>query len=460
MRAVRQTGVGIALLAAAALAGAPTLVGAQVSGSSTLYNLSASASGVHVIVAMPNFVVVDRFIDGGGPTAQANLSALEGPSSYAAQPYPGDIAIAFPGLLKVVGFPLDVPPYPFYVNASGTKPEGKLSQPGYELSATAAPTDAAASARSGQASDQAVVGHAVSTARTWLDGATYRAEAVSSGDLFQLGPLRLAGMRAKATASVPAAGGTTTLGSHLEVTAASVKDVPVTFSPEGVKLAGSNVPLPKDNPITKGLSEAGLSVEYLSASTTQDTVVSPGLRIRATQTFPGIDKQLQVTYLIGQAVAHGAVSTVAGDGVLPTPDLPLTGGVTGAEPPAAAGDTTSGSDSGFGALPTASGSGTSGGSSGRVAIGGGSANSPSASTGSVPAPEGSTAEQIAADPPAGEAAAGGEAALTVSELDLQTTSSTESIYLVVVAAALLAALALHALRQLGVRAPARIGVGS
>jgi hypothetical protein len=77
----------------------------------------------------------------------------------------------------------------------------------------------------------------------------------------------------------------------------------------------------------------------------------------------------------------------------------------------------------------------------------------------VPA-AGDTADQRAADQPAGDDdAAAGEAALPVSELDLQATSSTESIYLVVVGAALLAALVLHALRQLGVRAPARIGVG-
>ena len=100
------------------------------------------ANGVHVTVATPNFVVVDRLIDGGGPTAQAALSALEGPTAFAAQLYPGELAIAFPGLLRVVGFPLDVPPYPFYVNASSTQPQAKLSQPGYALEATAASGDA------------------------------------------------------------------------------------------------------------------------------------------------------------------------------------------------------------------------------------------------------------------------------------------------------------------------------
>ena len=88
MRILRRTGAGLTLLAGAGLIGAG-LVGAQTSGSSSLIDLSASASGVHVIVAMPDFVVVDRFIDGGGPTAQASLSTLGGPASYAAQPYPG-----------------------------------------------------------------------------------------------------------------------------------------------------------------------------------------------------------------------------------------------------------------------------------------------------------------------------------------------------------------------------------
>jgi hypothetical protein len=420
-----------------------------------------------VIVAVPNFVVVDRFIDAGGPTAQANLSTLEGPSSFAAQPYPGDIAIAFPGLLKVVGFPVDVPPYPFYVNASATKPEGKLAQPGMDLSATAAATEAAASARSGQASDQAVIGHALSTAHTWLDGETYRAEAVNSDDLLQIGPLKLAGLRSKASASVPAKGGAPTLASNLEVAAASVNDVPVTFTPDGITLAGSKVPLPKDNPIAKGLADAGLSVEYLAASTTQDTVVSPGLRIRAVQTFPGVDKQLQVTYLIGEAVAHSAVSTVAGEGGFPTPDLPLTGGPTGdgtGVGAAAPGGGGLGSDAG---AVGGSGAGTSpesgrGRGSSLVGIGSGSGSGPGgAAAGGPSAGETATAggeTATGAGAPGGDGATNGaglQSALGISEKDLPTTS-TKGVYLVVAGAGLLAALALHALRQLGVRAPARI----
>lgn len=462
----RVIGIG-GVLAATALAGAPGLVGAQVSGATTLVSLAASASGMHVIVAVPNFVVVDRFIDGGGPTAQATLSTLEGPSSFAAQPYPGEIAIAFPGLLKVVGFPVDVPPYPFYVNASATKPEGKLTQPGMTLSATAAATDAAASAESGQAGEQAVMGHARSTAHTWLDGDTYRSEAVNSEDLFRLGPLKLAGVRSKAVASVPAKGGAATLGSSLEIGAASVNDVPVTFTPEGVTLAGSKVPLPKDNPFTKALGQAGLSVEYLAATTTQDTVVSPGLRIRAVQTFPGVDKQLQVTYLIGEAVAHGTVSALAGDGGLPVGGLPLEGGVgAGGTGGGSAGSDglgqgtpDAGSATGTGSVGGGSAKRSSGRNSGLFGVGGGTATGPGGGAVTpatdAPAPAG---EATAPSTPAGDAAAAGgpETALGISERDLATTSA-KSIYLVVAGAALLAALALHALRQLGVRAPARIG---
>lgn len=458
MRVVKRAGVGALLLAAAALAG-PAFVGAETSGSSKLLNLQAGASGVHVIVAMPDFVVVDRFIDGGGPTAQASLSTLEGPASYAAQPYPGEVAIAFPGLMKVVGFPVDVPPYPFYVNASATKPEEKRTQPGSELSATATATDAAASAQSGQNSDQTVLGHARSTARTWRDGQIYRSESQSTGDLFQLGPLRLLGMKSRAAASIPAEGGAATLSSSLEVAAASVNDVPVTFTPEGVTLAGSKVPLPRDNPITKGLEQAGISVEYLAASTTDSTVVAPGLRIRAVQTFPGVDKQLQVSYLIGQSVAHAAVSTVAGDGGLPTPDLPITGDTPGFVPPAAGEPGSSGPD---GATVTGSGPDSSGATGlGRIPTGSGSGTgltSTGAGNEAPPSTGGSAGDTTAgAEGDAGAAAGAGlDSSLALSEADLPKTSAT-SIYLVVAGAAMLAALALHALRQLGVRAPARIG---
>jgi hypothetical protein len=452
MRVLKRAATGLTLLAGVGLIGAG-LVGAETSGSSSLIDLSASASGVHLIVAMPDFVAVERFIDGGGPTAQASLSTLGGPSSYAAQPYPGEIAIAFPGLMKVVGFPVDVPPYPFYVNASATKPESKLSQPGFELSATAGATDAASSAQSGQASDQAVVGHARSTAHTWLDGPVFRSEAVSTGDLFKVGPLRLAGMKSKATASIPASGGAPTLASELEVAAASVNDVPVTFTPGGVTLGGSKVPLPKDNPITKALDQAGVSVEYLAASTSENTVVSPGLRIRAFQTFPGANKQLQVTYLIGMTVAHAGVSAVAGDGGAAVPDLPLTS-APNTSTPEGTGQQSTGADAVPGVvLPGISGAGSTGNGAVRAGTGGGAVTG-AANDATVPA-TGETANDETSAASAGSGP-GVDGSLALSESDLPKTSS-KSIYLVLAGSALLAALALHGLRQLGVRAPARVG---
>src|SRR5206468_3869765 len=71
----------------------------------------------------------------------------------------------------------------------------------------------------------------------------------------------------------------------------------------------------------------------------------------------------------------------------------------------------------------------------------------------APTTDGAAAAAPEAAAPAG--AAGVESSLALSESGLPTTSS-QSIYLVVAGAALLAALALHGLRQLGVRAPARI----
>ena len=232
----------------------------------------------------------------------------------------------------MVGFPVDVPPYPFYVNASSTHPQGKLSQPGYALEATAAPGDASASAQSGQAGADAVVGHALSTAHAWLDG-----EYLPGGSGEQRRPLP---DRAAASGRRPVNGGRLRSGhrrdahadtSHLEVAAASVGDVPVTFTPQGVTLAG-------DSPA------------FRSRRTTPSPAVWPrpacrsitcrrrlpwtpwcplALRIRAVQTFPGIDKQLQVTYLIGSAVAHAVASTVAGDPVPSVPTPPDAGPIPG-----------------------------------------------------------------------------------------------------------------------------------
>jgi len=61
----------------------------------------ASADGVRVTTSAPGFLVVEDFVDSGGPTAQAAVSDVEGNRGFASVPYPGELTIAGPGLFAV-----------------------------------------------------------------------------------------------------------------------------------------------------------------------------------------------------------------------------------------------------------------------------------------------------------------------------------------------------------------------
>src|SRR6266540_7172099 len=115
----------------------------------------ASASGGRMTFTVPDFAVVEDVIDGGGPVAQAVLDAGTA-VSFASLPYPGDNAIAFPGLFNAATGQ-DLPAgYPFYVRASHpTVPEQQLADPSgsYALDARAGAGQARGAARFGRDGD-------------------------------------------------------------------------------------------------------------------------------------------------------------------------------------------------------------------------------------------------------------------------------------------------------------------
>src|SRR2546423_1672263 len=61
----------------------------------------ASAQGVRAVYTIPDYVVVSQIFDGGGPVTQAEADSTGRATSFAALPYPGENAIAAPGVLSV-----------------------------------------------------------------------------------------------------------------------------------------------------------------------------------------------------------------------------------------------------------------------------------------------------------------------------------------------------------------------
>ena len=146
-------GVVVALEGGAGAADVPT------------FTATAAADGARMSVVIVDAPLTSAPVDGGGPTAQAQLDSSGGSRAFSSAPYPGDTAISVPGTAAGFGI-AGVPSYPFYLESSyPLAPESSADQPGYHLHAKSAERQSEAEARAGTAEAGAAVG-ARSTAST------------------------------------------------------------------------------------------------------------------------------------------------------------------------------------------------------------------------------------------------------------------------------------------------------
>jgi hypothetical protein len=313
-RASRMT-VAVGLLAAAVLGVASGVArGDEAPAQPSSYEAVASAEGFRFSFGAPGFVAVDTFIDGGGPVSQSVIDGLGNSHAFASLPYPGDLAITGPGLLAgLTGLP-SPPPYPFYVSSSHpTAPEGKVAQPGYELTANS--TDASSKASTmtgggqGDGPSGSSIGKTVTTAQTTRNATSGVVTAVATGtaDVINIGGvLRIGQVDAKAKV-VRSPGTDPTREASFAINGVTIAGQTVGFSEKGFTFAGTNIPIPAGNPLTEALKQSKLTVEYLAKTDNPDGVVSPGLVIRQEQATPG-GPTMVFRYVFGRMAAFATVS--------------------------------------------------------------------------------------------------------------------------------------------------------
>jgi hypothetical protein len=297
----------------------------------TSYEARASAEGVRISFGAPGFVAVDTFVDGGGPISQSVIDGLGNSQAFAALPYPGDLAISGPGLLAgLTGLP-SPPAYPFYVASSHpTVPEATLAQPGYELKAKSSESESQASTMTGSGSGSgdsaSAIGSTVTKAVTNRDAtsgmvtgeATGRADIVNIGGVLRIGQVD---SRAKVTR---APGGEPTREASFAINGMTIAGQTVGFSDKGFTFGGTNTPIPQGNPLLEVLKQAKISVEYLARADNPDGVVSPGVVIRQELATPS-GPTMVVRYVFGQMAASATVSgspTSIGDSLSPIGEVP------------------------------------------------------------------------------------------------------------------------------------------
>ncbi|HEY4408319.1 MAG TPA: hypothetical protein VGO87_00430, partial [Acidimicrobiia bacterium] len=229
---------------AAVAVGVPmaAFVAAAPADGSSSYSGVASADGVRITTSAPGFLVVEDFVDAGGPTAQAAVSDVEGNRGYASVPYPGELAIAGPGLFAIATGQQFPGHYPFYVASTHpTTPKNEYDVPGLLMETQSDAGSSSARARLG-ASDDAPNG-AVSTAKVvhGADGGV-TSEASGVANLLKVGPVEVLGFQSRASVS-RAPGGEPQRSSSMEFSALKIADTAVGVRDGQFVVAGTTVPL-------------------------------------------------------------------------------------------------------------------------------------------------------------------------------------------------------------------------
>ena len=320
--------------------------------SNTAFGALAAADGIRVRVSSASLAVVPDIVDGGGPTAQAEVNSLGTSQGFASAPYPGETVRSVPGLIGVATGQSVPITYPFAAASSHpTTPDGRVEQPGYVVSSHSEADTTTSSAVLGREADDGSGSAVASQALAERTGQSVTAAARTTVQAFVAGPVRITGFTSESTVRRSGSDAKANRKASSSAATFSVGDVAVALTDHGVVLAGTTIPAESFAPVRDALKQAGFTMRFVEAVQTDDGVVAPGLEISRPVDIPG-GGQVLVTYTLGWAAAFATLGGTAPS--LPVgsePSLgtdPMAGAVPGssidATPPLAGGiDSSSGS---------------------------------------------------------------------------------------------------------------------
>lgn len=318
--AVIAAPVAAATLAApAALAdsNAPTTQGRSATGELATFNGQAAADGVRATIAVKDYLIVEDFVDGGGPTAQAALDSLGESTAFSSLPYPGATGVAFPGLVSTLSGK-SVPSYPFIVNSQfPSNPKAEVKQPGYLMRAESSETRSVAQTEAGATTTSGEEFGSFSVASvSAADGVlTSLGEARSR---LAIGALALNGAvsRAQVTST---ADGKTTKTSSFEASSLRIGGMQFGVTDQGLVLGPQGAPLDPARQVEEAITSSGVTVKFLPAIETADSVLSSGLEISMARPIPNVGSaNAVVSYIVGRTFAQAAATGAAGVGTAGT----------------------------------------------------------------------------------------------------------------------------------------------
>jgi hypothetical protein len=356
IRARTAKGVVALALGGIAIVGTGVLPGSAQTAGTQAATGGAQASGMYIRYGIPGFLVVEDFLDGGGPVAQSLADTSAGAGSFASLPYPGETAIAGPGTLSGLGAPR-LPDWPFYVSASHpTRPAQNLSDPGgsYVLDAAAEDGKAKASARGGEPAPFSSQAKSQSDARTEVlttaEGVT--ATATSTVEGFTMGPLSIMSVSSKSVTTYHPGDAKPSSVTELRVDGGRVGTMGFHYGPDGLAVNNQAVAVPAAEglkALNQALAPAGLSLRVETPTPLEGGASAAALEVVSVAPIPGAGTG---TMRIAMGGASSYVSVGEGSGLPALPDVTPPAGFDPTPPMAdtdAAPVTTPLADNGFGA---------------------------------------------------------------------------------------------------------------
>lgn len=284
----------------------------------------ASADGIRATVAVKDYLIVEDFIDGGGPTAQAGLDSLGESTAFSSLPYPGATGVAFPGLVSTLSGK-SVPNYPFYVSSQNpSNPEVTVKQPGYLMHAESTDNRSAAETQAGATTNTGEEFGSFSTATVDFVGGTITSLGEARTRL-AVGAFQMNGSFSRAVVSVGPDGKVTKTSSfeasgiHLGTLVIGVTDKGLVVGPQGAGLEPARQ-------VSDAITESGVTVKFLPAVQTADSVLSSGLEISMERPLPNVGSAKGVvSYIVGRTFAQADAAGFGGNTATTGTGTPATG---------------------------------------------------------------------------------------------------------------------------------------
>ncbi|MGQ0465020.1 MAG: hypothetical protein ACT4QG_06830 [Sporichthyaceae bacterium] len=278
----------------------------------------ATADGVRLQIALKDYLIVEDFVDGGGPTAVASLDSLGESKAFSSLPYPGSTGIAFPGLVSTLSGK-SVPTYPFIVESqSPSNPEAQVKQPGYLMSAKSNETSSSAQTEAGVRTTTGDDFGSFSTASVQNLGGVLTSLGEARTRL-ATGGFALTGAISKAQV-VRTPDGKVVKTSSFEANSLRIGDQLYGVTDKGLVLGDQSASADPAKQLGDTLTQGGFTVKFLPAVTTANSVLSSGLVISFEQPVPNTAAaKALVSYIVGRTYAQADSTSTASAPVLGPP---------------------------------------------------------------------------------------------------------------------------------------------